>query len=201
MPSLASRLADAIANTARRAGQSTPAVRGADWQLATVTAVNTTGTVDCGAIRARRMESYGSPAVGDLIVITRSGSGNWVAWGRLRDSADTTTTGLVAGTDFGIVEWSGRRAGPHCYIRLAVTRTGETITAGSTGNINDLHLATIPAGWRPIESLVETIACDGFADGGAHIESSGIVRLRTWSPGGTIQSPRTIRLSASYLLL
>lgn len=201
MTSIHRVLADAIAGTARQQGEATPTVRGADWQTATVTAVGTTpATVDCGQIRARRMESYGAPAVGDLIVITRSGSGNWIAWGRLRDSADTTTGGAAASTGFDLVEWSARRVGLHCYIRLAVTRTGVTITSSSAGNIGDLDLATIPAGWRPAESIVEVNACDGFGDGGCQVHSSGLVRLRTWSPNGTIESGRTIRLSGSYLL-
>ncbi|MFG7940951.1 hypothetical protein [Streptomyces cacaoi] len=79
-------LADAIAATARRQGAVTPAVRGADWQVAKVTAVGsgaTAGTVDCGTIRARRLTTYTSPAVGDRIVISRNSTGNWVAVGKL----------------------------------------------------------------------------------------------------------------------
>ncbi|WP_407563303.1 hypothetical protein [Streptomyces sp. 184] len=80
--SSARALADAIAGESVRQGKTTPSVRGADWQTATVTAVGSDGTVDCGDIRARRLESYPTPVVGDLIVITRSGAGNWLALGR-----------------------------------------------------------------------------------------------------------------------
>lgn len=194
-------LADAIAGEARRQGETSSTVRGSDWQTAVVTAVDVAaGTVDCGPIRARRLESYGGAQVGDLIVITRSGTGNWVAWGRLRDSADTTTAGATAATGFDLVEWSARRVGLHCYIRLAVTRTGAAIAATAAGNISDTQLATLPAGWRPVEPIVETVACDGFGDGGCQIQDSGAVVLRTWSAGGSIQSPRTVRVSANYLL-
>ncbi|MFP8944691.1 hypothetical protein ACLIYM_25110 [Streptomyces fenghuangensis] len=77
-------LADALAATARQQGETTPTVRRGDWQMATVTAVGTTpGTVDCGQIRARRLETYTAPAVGDLVALLQSGTGNWLALGRL----------------------------------------------------------------------------------------------------------------------
>ncbi|OMI34364.1 hypothetical protein [Streptomyces sparsogenes] len=81
-------LADAIRLQAVTAGATEPTVRGADWQTATVTAVGA-GTVDCGTITARRLESYQNPAVGDHIVITQSGNGNWLACGRTSSTTDT----------------------------------------------------------------------------------------------------------------
>lgn len=89
-------LADAIAATARRQGETTPAVRGADWQTLTVTDVNVpAGTVACGTIVARCLESYLNPAVDDLAIITRNGTGNWVALGR---TATTVTGGWTTYT-------------------------------------------------------------------------------------------------------
>lgn len=77
------QVAQAVAAAAVQAGQDTPAVRGADWQTPTVTAVNADGTVSCGtAIRARRLDSYTNAAVGDQIMLTRSGTGSWIAVGR-----------------------------------------------------------------------------------------------------------------------
>ncbi|MFC4512527.1 hypothetical protein [Streptomyces ehimensis] len=84
-------LADALREQAVRAGTDSPQVRGADWRLGIVTTVGTDGTVTCdSAIVARRMDSYLTPAVGDQIVITQSGSGNWLALGR---TAPATTAG------------------------------------------------------------------------------------------------------------
>lgn len=81
-------VADAIRRQAVAAGVATPGIRGADWQTVTVTAVNTDGTVDCDTIRARRVESYANPVVGDRIMLTRSSSGNWIAVARLVTTAD-----------------------------------------------------------------------------------------------------------------
>ncbi|WP_329215304.1 hypothetical protein OG352_06555 [Streptomyces sp. NBC_01485] len=76
-------LAWAMRQQAKRTGQSTPSVRGSDWRLATVTAVNADGTVDADGIPSIRCdESYLLPTVGDVIVVTQSSTGNWFAWGR-----------------------------------------------------------------------------------------------------------------------
>lgn len=79
-------LASALRQQAARVGTATPAVRGADWRLAVVTVVHTEGTVEVEEapdIPIRRLASYTAPAVGDVIVVSQSSSGNWLAFGRL----------------------------------------------------------------------------------------------------------------------
>lgn len=72
----------ALQQQAKRAGEQAPSVRGSDWRLTTVTVVNGDGTVDTGDIPGiRRLASYDTPAVDDVIVITQSSSGNWLALG------------------------------------------------------------------------------------------------------------------------
>jgi hypothetical protein len=58
-------------------------VRGSDWWLATVTAVNADGTVTADGLDYRRMETYQAPAVGDVIHGTQSSNGNLLAFGRM----------------------------------------------------------------------------------------------------------------------
>lgn len=74
-------LAWAIRQQAKRAGEQTPSVRGADWRLATVTDLHDDGTVTADGILCRRMDTYTMPAVDDVIAITQSSSGNWLALG------------------------------------------------------------------------------------------------------------------------
>lgn len=81
-------LAAALQRQAARTGERTPAVRGADWRLAVVTAVGTDGTVTADGILCRRMQSYTMPLVGDVIRIDQSSAGNWLALGRT-DSGTT----------------------------------------------------------------------------------------------------------------
>lgn len=140
-------LADAIAAAARQQGATTPAVRGADWQTATVTAVDTpVGTVTCGSIVARRLaETYTAPAVGDLVIITNSGSGNWLAWGPASSAPATwTTLSLAAGfTNPGHGYTPGwLREGRRIWLRGRLGPTSGTIANGAT-------LATLPAAIRP----------------------------------------------------
>lgn len=82
------QLADAIRQQAVQAGTSTPAVRGSDWRQAIVQTVNSDGTIlTTDGITARRLESYTGPKVGDKIVVTISGSGNWLALARTASAA------------------------------------------------------------------------------------------------------------------
>lgn len=76
-------LTAALRRQARRTGERTPSVRGSDWRLATVATVNTDGTiVTSDGVVARRLQSYQAPAVNDVIQISQSSSGNWLAEGR-----------------------------------------------------------------------------------------------------------------------
>lgn len=76
-------LAWALKQQTKRTGEQTPAVRGSDWRLATVSAVGTDGTVTADLIPAIRcLDTYLGPAVGDVIIISQSSSGNWVTPGR-----------------------------------------------------------------------------------------------------------------------
>lgn len=77
-------LGAALKRAAQRTGEQTPAVRGADWRLATVTAVLGGGLVEVDeAMDVRRLASYTAPTVDDVIVISQSSSGNWIALGPL----------------------------------------------------------------------------------------------------------------------
>ncbi|MCP3820057.1 hypothetical protein NLX86_18750 [Streptomyces sp. A3M-1-3] len=82
-------IADAIRAQAVAAGMDTPAVRGADWRQAIVQTVGSDGTVTTtDGVIARRLETYQNAAVNDRIVITLSGSGNWLAVGRMLTTGD-----------------------------------------------------------------------------------------------------------------
>lgn len=151
-------LADAIRQQAVRASGETPGIRGADWQTATVTAVGTDGTVDCGIIRARRLESYPTPLVGDRIVIVQSGIGNWLACGRVVTGADAVGHTQVA------------------------RKTGDTSRTNTNTPTDDPHLAFqvsagatyIVDGWVKYSALVDVdITIDWSTPAGALGEWTG----------------------------
>ncbi|WP_306317198.1 MULTISPECIES: hypothetical protein [unclassified Streptomyces] len=75
-------LAQAVRRSAQRTGERAPSVRGADWRTATVSAV-TTKTVTADGIVCRRFKGDTTPVIGDQVVISQSGNGNWITLGPL----------------------------------------------------------------------------------------------------------------------
>ncbi|MEV4424075.1 hypothetical protein AB0K23_01605 [Streptomyces sp. NPDC049602] len=74
-----------------------PSVRGADWRLATVDTVGSDGTVTTtDGIVARRLATYLDPTSGDLVVITASGIGSWLAIGPLGTGTGSAWTSYAA---------------------------------------------------------------------------------------------------------
>lgn len=76
------RLVEAIQSAAERAVTQL----GSSWLTATVTAANAGGTVDVATARGpvagvRRLKSYASPVVGDVVVVLTNANGNWVVVG------------------------------------------------------------------------------------------------------------------------
>ncbi|WP_432157767.1 hypothetical protein [Streptomyces sp. bgisy153] len=77
-----------LVDAVQRLVASTVDQRAASWGLATVTAVNADGTVDISTPRGpvasvRRLKSYSSPAVNDVVKISRNADGNWIVDGAL----------------------------------------------------------------------------------------------------------------------
>lgn len=72
-----------LAEAVQAAATSAVAQRAAAWKLATVTAVNTGGTLDIktalGPIAGvRRLKGYTSPAVGNVVMVVSNADGNWI---------------------------------------------------------------------------------------------------------------------------
>ncbi|GAB2718053.1 hypothetical protein [Streptomyces bullii] len=175
-PSVHRDLAWALKQQAKRTGERAPSVRGSDWRLATVTAVNNDGTVDADGIPAIRCtESYSQPAVGDVIAITQSSSGNWLAWGRTATvDPDWVPLDLAAGyTNPGHgYTASYLREGRRVWMRGRIGPTSGTIADGDT-------LATLPAAIRPGVSVAWAVARDASVAPAVcrlEITSAGVLR-------------------------
>lgn len=79
-------LSKALVEAVQRAAQRAVEQRASAWMLATVTAVNSDGTVDISTARGpvaavRRMKSYSAPAVGEVVKVSRNADGNWIVDG------------------------------------------------------------------------------------------------------------------------
>jgi hypothetical protein len=79
-------LSKALVEAIQRAAQRAVEQLASAWMLATVTAVNSDGTVDISTARGpvaavRRMKSYSAPVVGEVVKVSRNADGNWIVDG------------------------------------------------------------------------------------------------------------------------
>ncbi|MFE0647510.1 hypothetical protein ACFVZH_02820 [Streptomyces sp. NPDC059534] len=134
-------LAAALNRQAVRSAGAQPAVRGGDWRLATVDTVGSDGTVTTtDGIVARRFGTYLDPAPGDLIKVSVSGAGSWLAMGRLgaADSGSTwtaytssfTAAGGGAALGNGVLDTEYTLRGDECHVRISFV-AGSSTTFGT----------------------------------------------------------------------
>lgn len=172
-------LADAIKGAAVQAGSNEPAVRGADWQTAAVTAVGSDGTVTAAGIIARRSRNYGDAAVGDLIVLTISGSGNWVALCKLAPS-DGSDAWQAPSLTAPWINYVG--AGGYTNARYRRYADGDVALEGvifsnGTSVSGTTSVFTLPAGFRPPTIEVFTSLTTGNAVRQMEVTAAGLVRF------------------------
>ncbi|MDT0608889.1 hypothetical protein [Streptomyces lancefieldiae] len=179
-PAVHRDLAWALKQQATRAGESAPSVRGSDWRLATVTAVNEDGTVAADGIPAIRcMPTYDLPTVGDVIVIDQNSAGNWITWGRLATTTQTWTALTLADG----IQYPGHgyppaylREGRRIWLRGRLGPTSGTVTDGAT-------LLTMPTGSRPGAAMSWAVARDSAVfPAVVRLEIAATGAARTYQP-------------------
>lgn len=113
---------------------------------------------------------------------------------------EETTAGFTAATGFDVTDFQGRKVNGVTTITVTCNRTGANITEGATntGNIADTTFGTLPVGWRPQE-LIEAMWDSGFNDGGATINTNGVITLRTTSGNTGLQTGHNPRISATWI--
>jgi hypothetical protein len=178
---LALDLADATSRAAIRQAAATPTVRGADWRLATVDTVGSDGTITTDdGVTARRTEHYLDPGVGDLVVITQSSSGNWLALGRLgagSGSAWTTytptwsTTGTAPALVNGSLHGEYTLRGDECHVVInLVMGSSTTYGTGQFRWLMPLTAASLPhASMHWTGSAIATDPGGGYYAGAARL--------------------------------
>lgn len=173
------RLADAIGGVAAQVGANDPQVRGSDWQTALVTVVGTDGTVTAAGIIARRSRHYADAAIGDLIVLTNSGSGNWVALCKLAPS-DGSDAWLAPSLTAPWINYVG--AGGYTGARYRRYADGDVALEGvifsnGTSVSGTTSVFTLPAGFRPPTIEVFTVLTTGNAVRQMEVTAAGLVRF------------------------
>lgn len=181
------RLADAIGASAEQVGTRTPKIRGADWQTATVTAVGTDGTVTAGGIIARRSRNYADPAIGDLVILTNSGNGNWAVLAKTAPADGSDAWQAVTLT----LPWINYVAAPgYTAARYRRHADGDValeglIASNGTSVSGAVNVFTLPAGFRPGTIQVFTSLTAGNAVRQLEISAAGLVRF-TGMPAGAV---------------
>ncbi|MFI2213028.1 hypothetical protein [Streptomyces sp. NPDC020141] len=183
------RLADAVQRAAERAVEQLSTT----WGLATVTVVQTDGTVDVttatGPVaRVRRLRSYGNPLVGDVVQVLRSPAGNWLIVGALTTSTSgwrslSMAPGMSAGGGATDPPPAARRTVDGTTVLSGVI-AGATLTTSA-----DVTLATIPTECRPTYKATAIV-------GG----STSVMRL-TVSPNGDISARLITGASPGFIAI
>ncbi|MEU0808642.1 hypothetical protein [Streptomyces sp. NPDC005970] len=115
----------------------------------------------------------------------------------LDDTPTTTTSGIVAATGFTVTTFTGYRVGNTIELNANIQRTGADIPA-TTGNINDVQICTMPAGWRPTVGTTDFFWDSGFESGAFVMGTDGICTLRTATDN--INTNANLRLHAVFIV-
>lgn len=176
-----------------RTGSTERSVRGADWRLATVTAVGT-GTVTADGILARCMETYANPAIGDLIRIDQASNGNWIAMGRLASTNGVAWTTPTLGTGYtqGNTTTTGNNNGAIRYRRINMQGTWFMEWDGGADRANgaqtaNLLSAALAVGLRPVRKASFVIARNATSITGVAASTSVVHSLKLdFNQDGTV---------------
>ncbi|WP_442803668.1 hypothetical protein OG411_30095 [Streptomyces pseudogriseolus] len=172
-------LAWAVRQAARRVGEQSPTVRGSDWRQAIVQTVNADGTVTTvDGIVARRMHTYLAPAAGDVIVVTVSSAGDWLAAGRMASGDGAWTAFTLAGTWTPNVNYytpSYRVNGDGTASLCGLASMSGALTAG-------MVVATLPTAARPAKSVRVTVQVAVGYFGVMTIAPNGDITLNDFNP-------------------
>ncbi|BDM70604.1 hypothetical protein HEK616_40910 [Streptomyces nigrescens] len=171
------RLADAVSRSATNAVTQ----QAAAWLLATVNAVNVDGTVDVltatGPVSSvRRLRSYASPVVGDVVRVDRKADGNWL----VVDALSTGAGGWLALTmSSGFSANGGTNDPPPAARRTAdgSLQLSGVVKGAATAGVA-IQFATLPASLTPtywVRGTVQTSSVGQLA--GIDVSPAGVCRL------------------------
>ncbi|MFK0069761.1 hypothetical protein [Streptomyces sp. NPDC091046] len=115
-------------------------------------------------------------------------------------ATEVITSGVTMKSGWALLLFQARRRDGVCTITVEARRTGSTIVPTSSGNITDLPVCTLPAGWRPPIHYEGNVS-DGYGAGECTFNPDGDALIRTWSTGGQISNDpqNTYRLSATFV--
>lgn len=173
----ASDLADILHAQVRQASDQDPSIRGADWRLAVVASIQTTGTVTTtDGVVARRTDLYVTPVVGDTIILTVSGMGNWLALCRLAPvtTAGTWQTLTYSGT---WSAWGSPYYSPAYRINGDGTVSLSGLARAPAATTGLSTVATLPTAARPVGAIFRSALVNSSVHATLLINTDGTVQI------------------------
>jgi len=118
---------------------------------------------------------------------------------RLNDNSldDSTTSGLVPATNFNVNSFSGRKVSGITTVHVYLAYTGLGITVSGSNISPDVLMATLPAGWRPPETINGFMG-NGTWVGECTISTNGQITARAATANITDANPN-IRITADWI--
>lgn len=171
------RLADAVSRSATNAVTQ----QAAAWLIATVTAVNSGGTVDITTATGpvtdvRRLRSYAAPVVGDVVRVDRKPDGNWLVTGAL-SAGNSDWKALTLSGGFSATGGTGDPAPMARLTTDGLLQLSGVVKGAATAG-TAIQFATLPAGvtttyW--VRGTVQTSSVGQLA--GIDVSPAGVCRL------------------------
>ena len=172
------------------------------------------GTIPRGVMRFASATTRGATLVGASAPV--EGMVSWLmdvdrlevydgsAWVTPPQPVTNTTSGATAASGFTLIGFEGWKTGHVATINLAVARSGSNIVSGSGGSIADTPIGTLPADWRPPDTIYAGVG-DGFGNGECSITAAGLVSIRSWSSNSSgsatvgIVTGRFLRVTKTFI--
>ena len=172
------------------------------------------GTIPRGVMRFASATTRGATLVGASAPV--EGMVSWLmdvdrlevydgsAWVTPPQPVPNTTSGATAASGFTLIGFEGWKTGHVATINLAVARSGSNIVSGSGGSIADTPIGTLPADWRPPDTIYAGVG-DGFGNGECSITAAGLVSIRSWSSNSSgsatvgIVTGRFLRVTKTFI--
>ena len=172
------------------------------------------GTIPRGVMRFASATTRGATLVGASAPV--EGMVSWLmdvdrlevydgsAWVTPPQPVTNTTSGATAASGFTLIGFEGWKTGHVATINLAVARSGSNIVSGSGGSIADTPIGTLPADWRPPDTIYSGVG-DGFGNGECSITAAGLVSIRSWSSNSSgsatvgIVTGRFLRVTKTFI--
>ncbi|MFD3498776.1 hypothetical protein [Streptomyces sp. NPDC058678] len=108
------------------------------------------------------------------------------------------TSSPTAGTNFAVSTFAGRKAGGVTEWSVILTYSGATITAGSTGNIGDVTVCTLPADCRPGAETPGLFEVSGVTAGSVRFLTNGQCQITSMYPTSTLVAAQTVKFGAAF---